>query len=126
MARVALFALVLVALLSVLCSREEPGSSTSFLAPEPFNAFSDSPINPTKAVLQSRLLTERQCAAAFPDLRKEIDIAVGRGSFELKKLPNVYSGLAQGRVKDGKVHHSTLLCVSNLTARLALHHFFGA
>lgn len=55
-------------------------------------------------ILQSLSLTEDQCRAAFPGLTKEIDDAVARGPFPLKRQPGHYTGLVQGRIKDGKVY----------------------
>jgi hypothetical protein len=48
-------------------------------------------------------LTENECRATFPDLTKEIDDAVARGSFNLTKAPDGHTGLVQGQIKDGKV-----------------------
>ncbi|QSZ32446.1 hypothetical protein DSL72_002020 [Monilinia vaccinii-corymbosi] len=58
---------------------------------------------PSSEILQSLSLTEEQCAATFPGLTKEIDDAVARGPFSLKRQPDHYTGLVQGRIKDGKV-----------------------
>ncbi|TGO17688.1 hypothetical protein BTUL_0015g00230 [Botrytis tulipae] len=58
---------------------------------------------PSADILQSLSLTEDQCRAAFPDLTKEIDDAVTRGPFPLKRQPDHRTGLVQGRIKDGKV-----------------------
>lgn len=58
---------------------------------------------PSADILQSLSLTEDQCRAAFPGLTKEIDDAVARGPFPLKRQPDHRTGLVQGRIKDGKV-----------------------
>lgn len=58
---------------------------------------------PSAGILQSLSLTEDQCAATFPGLTKEIDDAVARGPFPLKRQPDHHTGLVQGRIKDGKV-----------------------
>ncbi len=59
---------------------------------------------PTKETLENLSLTEEQCRATFPGLTKEIDDAVARGSFHLKKEPDDYTGMVQLRIKDGKVN----------------------
>jgi hypothetical protein len=51
-------------------------------------------------------MTAAECSAAFPGLTKEIEIAVARGPFELKKMPNHATGMVQGRIEDGKVGFS--------------------
>jgi hypothetical protein len=58
---------------------------------------------PSKETLESLTLTEEQCRATFPGLTKEIDDAVARGPFDLKREPDHSTGLVQGRIKDGKV-----------------------
>jgi len=58
---------------------------------------------PDKEVFKSLILTEKQCLNTFPDLFGEIDRAVGLGPFKLKKKPDDYNGVVQGRIKDGKV-----------------------
>ncbi|ESZ99550.1 DUF821 domain-containing protein [Sclerotinia borealis F-4128] len=54
---------------------------------------------PSADILQSLSLTEDQCVATFPGLTKEIDDAVARGSFPLKKQPDHHTGLVQGRIR---------------------------
>ena len=58
---------------------------------------------PSKETLESLVLTEEQCRATFPGLTNEIDDAVARGPFDLKREPDDYTGLVQGRIKNGKV-----------------------
>jgi hypothetical protein len=58
---------------------------------------------PSKETLKSLSLTDEQCDATFPGLFREIDIAVARGPFELKKGPDVAHGSVEGRIKNGKV-----------------------
>jgi hypothetical protein len=60
--------------------------------------------HPSKETLQSLFLTDAQCKATFPGLTKEIDDAVARGPFRLEKLPADYTGLVQGRIRDGKIY----------------------
>jgi hypothetical protein len=60
--------------------------------------------HPSKEALESLALTDAQCKAIFPGLMKEIDDAVARGPFGLKKQPADYAGLAQGRIRDGKLY----------------------
>jgi hypothetical protein len=59
--------------------------------------------DPAIGVLADLSLTERQCRATFPGLMKEIDDAVARGPFHLKKEPDDYTGMVQLRITDGKV-----------------------
>ncbi|APA08906.1 hypothetical protein sscle_04g036760 [Sclerotinia sclerotiorum 1980 UF-70] len=66
--------------------------------------FSVDEQKPSVDILQSLSLTEDQCAANFPGLTKEIDDAVARGPFPLRKQPDHRTGLVQGRIKDGKVY----------------------
>ena len=69
-----------------------------------FGLFSKhSPPKTSKEIFENLFLTEVQCRATFPGLMKEIDDAVARGPFELKKEPDDYTGLVQLRIKDGKV-----------------------
>lgn len=60
------------------------------------------PTYPSEKILQDLSMTESQCRAAFPSLTKEIDDAVLRGSFELERQKDRYTGLVQGRIGDGK------------------------
>ena len=60
--------------------------------------------HPLKEELESLALTDAQCKDIFPGLTKEIDDAVARGPFDLKKQPADYTGLVQGRIKDGKLY----------------------
>jgi hypothetical protein len=60
--------------------------------------------HPSKEILESLSLTDAQCKAMFPELTKEIDDAVARGPFDLKKQPADYAGLVQGRIRDGKLY----------------------
>jgi hypothetical protein len=48
-------------------------------------------------------MTTQECSAAFPGLTREIDMAVARGPFKLKKMPSHATGMVQGRIEDGKV-----------------------
>jgi hypothetical protein len=66
-----------------------------------FGFFSTS--YPSKKTLENLSLTEAQCRTTFPGLMKEIDDAVARGPFVLKKEPDDYTGMVQLRIKDGKV-----------------------
>jgi hypothetical protein len=66
-----------------------------------FDFFSTS--YPSKETLENLSLTEGQCRITFPGLMKEIDDAVARGPFTLKKEPDDYTGMVQLRIKDGKV-----------------------
>lgn len=58
---------------------------------------------PSTETLENLSLTEEQCRATFPGLMKEIDDAVARGPFDLKKKPDDYTGMVQLRIKDEKV-----------------------
>jgi hypothetical protein len=58
---------------------------------------------PSKQTLQSLSLTEEQCDAVFPGLTRQIDVAVARGPFDMKKGPDVAHGSVDGKIKDGKV-----------------------
>ena len=74
-----------------------------------FGLFSRYSLSKTpQEVFGNLALTEEQCRVTFPGLMKEIDDAVARGPFELKKEPDDYTGLVQLRIKDGKV--STCFC----------------
>lgn len=53
-------------------------------------------------------MTTRECRAVFPGLTKEIESAVERGPFELKRQPGHAVGIVQGRIEDGKVGSSSL------------------
>jgi hypothetical protein len=48
-------------------------------------------------------LTAEECGATFPGLTKEVDDAVNRGPFQLKKAPGYTRGLVQGKIENGKV-----------------------
>lgn len=65
--------------------------------------------NIPKEILQSLSLTEEQCLKNFPELIYEIELAVARGPFELKRAADDYQGLVQGRIQDGKVDKSRRL-----------------
>jgi hypothetical protein len=78
-----------------------PGFIGSLKQRSIFNFFGTS--YPSKETLENLSLTEGQCRITFPGLMKEIDDAVARGSFILKKEPDDYTGMAQLRIKDGKV-----------------------
>jgi hypothetical protein len=64
---------------------------------------------PSKETLENLSLTEQQCRATFPGLMKEIDDAVARGPFRLKKEPDDYTGMVQLRIKDRKVIKSLII-----------------
>jgi hypothetical protein len=80
---------------------------------------------PYKETLENLSLTEGQCRATFPWLMKEIENAVARGPFKLKKEPDDYTGMVQLRIKDGKVGlHFSLFRLSGivvLTADFLIH-----
>lgn len=44
-----------------------------------------------------------ECRKAFPGLTREVEDAVRRGPFELRRMPGHATGLVQGRIGDGKV-----------------------
>ncbi len=71
---------------------------------------------PSKETLENLSLTEGECRTTFPGLMKEVDDAVARGPFILKKEPDNYTGLVQLRIKDGKV--SLLVDLSNPNSNL--------
>lgn len=52
-------------------------------------------------LLNNRFLTSGQCAAAFPDLTKEIDDAVAKGPFKLERSGPL--GPLIARIRGGKV-----------------------
>jgi hypothetical protein len=56
-----------------------------------------------RALHDSLFMNEKECRVAFPELANEIDQAVARGPFELKKKSIFTSGLIQVRITDGKV-----------------------
>ena len=93
LARYVVLAFVVIALLKgvsdFICSLYGDGLSTKHNSNE---------------LLESLSLTDAQCKAMFPKLTKEIDDAVARGPFDLKKQPADYAGLVQGRIKDGKLY----------------------
>lgn len=60
--------------------------------------------HPSKQALESLSFTDTQCKAMFPGLTKEIDDAVARGPFDLKRQKGDYAGLVQGRIRDGKLY----------------------
>lgn len=76
---------------------------------------------PSKETLKSLSLTEEQCDATFPGLTKQIELAVARGSFELKKGPDTAHGSVDGRIKDGKVGRQASNLFRWLTI-IAVHH----
>ena len=78
-----------------------PGSIVSLKQRGIFDFFSTN--YPSKETLEDLSLTEGQCRITFPGLMKEIDDAVARGPFTLKKEPDDYTGMVQLRIKDGKV-----------------------
>jgi hypothetical protein len=55
----------------------------------------------SEELLNTRFLTDEQCAAAFPRLTQEIDNAVEKGPFKLEKSGPL--GPLIARIKDGKV-----------------------
>jgi hypothetical protein len=60
--------------------------------------------HPSKEMLDSLHLTDTQCKIMFPGLTKEIDDAVARGPFDLKKQNANYTGMVQGRIRDGNLY----------------------
>jgi hypothetical protein len=56
-----------------------------------------------KEVFKRLDMTTQEFSAAFPGLMREIDMAVARGPFKLKKMPSHATGMVQGRIEDGKV-----------------------
>lgn len=78
-----------------------PRSSTSNAGR--YGGYEYSEKYPSKETLRSLSLTEEQCDATFPGLSEQIDVAVARGSFRLKKGPDTAHGSVEGRIKDGKV-----------------------
>lgn len=56
-----------------------------------------------KARFERLDMTTAGCNAAFPGLTKEIEDAVARGPFVLKRQPGHATGIVQGRIEDGKV-----------------------
>lgn len=72
---------------------------------------------PSKETLENLSLTEKQCRATFPGLMKEVDDAVARGPFDLKKEPDDYTGMVQLRIKDGKA--SANFCLQQPFVRIA-------
>lgn len=58
---------------------------------------------PSRDTLENLLLTTAQCKAEFPLLTKEIDEAVARRPFRLRKAENLYDGQIEGRIRVGKV-----------------------
>lgn len=68
------------------------------------NGNGSAKLYPAKETLKSLFLTEEQCDATFPDLTKEIDIAVARGPFHLQKGPKNAHGAVEGRIRDGKLY----------------------
>jgi hypothetical protein len=59
------------------------------------------PRRPANHVLNNLSLDEKQCAAAFPGLTKEIDDVVAEGPFKVRDTGDL--GPIQARVKDGQV-----------------------
>ncbi|KAH6672413.1 glycosyl transferase family 90-domain-containing protein [Halenospora varia] len=82
----------------------------------PFFWFSEQPVGKGKNRDSNLFMTEGQCRSAFPGLMNEIDLAVGReserakregnndGRSGLEKQPDDYTGLIEGRIKDGKLY----------------------
>lgn len=59
---------------------------------------------PSKAVQENLFLNTAQCMKAFPGFDTEIQEAMDRGPFPLKRIKDNSLGPAvQGRIKDGKV-----------------------
>lgn len=56
-------------------------------------------------------MTTAECRAAFPGLTREVEIAVARGPFDLKRMPSHATGMVQGRIEDGKVGSEGLLLI---------------
>lgn len=71
---------------------------------------------PSEDTKNNLSLNEKQCRATFPGLMQEIDQSVARGPFDLKKLPDNYQGIVEGRIKDGKVCVYWMEC--NCTGRV--------
>jgi hypothetical protein len=91
-----------------------PGFIGSLKQRSIFGFFST--IYPSKKTLENLSLTERQCRTTFPGLMKEIDDAVARGLFILKKELDDCTGIVQLRIKDGKV--GLLFDFSNLISKV--------
>jgi hypothetical protein len=85
--------------LTLICLSQRSSTSTAGR----YDDFEYSEKYPSKDTLKSLSLTEEQCDATFPGLTKQIELAVARGSFDLKKGPDTAHGSVEGRIKDGKV-----------------------
>jgi hypothetical protein len=57
---------------------------------------------PSGAKASSLILTDKRCAAIFPDLTRQVDVAAATGPFELKRADEA-RGIVQGRIEGGKV-----------------------
>ncbi len=75
--------------------------------------------HPSRETLGSLTLTDEQCHATFPGLTKEIDNAVARGPFELKRLADDQPGLVQAKLVDGKVRFSRYIESAILTGNIS-------
>jgi hypothetical protein len=94
--------IVIVAVLLLLIGRVE--KALLLAAERLFGLFADtesSSRHPGPGLWDNLSLTEAQCAAAFPGLTKEVDEAVSRGTFSLKRTGS--RGPLKGRIRDGKV-----------------------
>lgn len=58
-------------------------------------------------------LTETECRDAFPGLFWDVDDMAKRGAFVFEKSNPDYTGLVQGRIKDGQVCRSASLLLSS-------------
>ncbi|KAK9426183.1 hypothetical protein SUNI508_12544 [Seiridium unicorne] len=70
-------------------------------------------------LLNNRFLTSDQCAAAFPELTKDIDDAVAKGPFTLEASGPL--GPLIGRIKDGKLFILQATSPNDLSRDMMLH-----
>ncbi|TAQ91171.1 hypothetical protein B7494_g541 [Chlorociboria aeruginascens] len=83
---------IIVFLAIALCTFYHDGLP-SLYAIRPFNyLFKNFKQIDDKDILENLSLTDDQCRYYFPGLMKEIDNAVGRGPFDLKRAPDEYTG----------------------------------
>ncbi|KAI0601321.1 hypothetical protein F4775DRAFT_589539 [Biscogniauxia sp. FL1348] len=105
-----------------------PSSSSTFGAVSPESEFhrpsykyEQPPLPPLPPeLLEDRSLTEAQCRASFPGLLKEVDDAVARGPFTLKRNRSSLGPLI-ARIRDGQLYILSAARKSDLSKDMLAH-----
>ncbi|KAI5926900.1 hypothetical protein F4810DRAFT_416425 [Camillea tinctor] len=106
---------------TVLSSSSSSSSSSGAVSPEPeFHGPSYKYEQLPPELLENRSLTEAQCRASFPGLLKEVDDAVARGPFTLKRSRSSLGPLI-GRIRDGQLYILSAARKSDLSKDMLAH-----